>query len=263
MRDLSFPVRGLGSAKPKPPAAGDLGTWIQNHKGHAADLTTWELEETLKLQSPVVAFPAAGGMFYRDRILAAFPNVSGERILGEFDLQPEEISTDCAAAGTITKGCWWAVPSPQALHLADAYFMDADESDEACADAVTLVCRVMRDGGSAGHILLYDDAPDAVDLEHFSGRRFLRYVPDAFLADVLEVQRDLILSAESVPHLAELADCYAIRQVYVADPTAEALAEACRQFDADDVFCAGTAPESNQEAYWKSMAELRIQVADI
>ena len=121
----------------------------------------------------------------------------------------------------------------------------------------------MRDAGAAGHLLLYDDAPDAIDLEHFSGKRFLRYVPNAFLEDVLEVQRDLILSADAVPHLAELADSYDIRHVYIAEPTGDALAEACRLFDYEDVFCAGTAPESEQKVYWQSLAELRIQVRDV
>lgn len=263
MRELSFRVRSLGSEKPASPAAEELAAWIRRHTGTAADLTTWEIEETLDAQSEDVPVPAAGGMFYRDRIAAAFSNVSDQRISEEFDLQTAEIAADCAAAGKIRKGCWWAVPSPQALHFTDGYFADADAASEAVVDAVMRVCRVMRDSGAAGHVLLYDDCPDAIDLEHFSGRRFLRFVPDACLETVLEVQRDLILSAEAVPRLTELADCYTIRQVYITDPTADALAGVCRLFDPDDVFCAGTAPEMGQKAYWKNLAGLRIRLRDI
>ena len=38
---------------------------------------------------------------------------------------------------------------------------------------------------------------------------------------------------------------------------------AFRLFDYEDVFCAGIAPESDQNAYWQSLAELRIQVRDV
>ncbi|MDR0980756.1 MAG: hypothetical protein LBL85_03090 [Methanocalculaceae archaeon] len=263
MRERSFRVRSLGSAKPAVPAAEELGDWIRRHAGTAADLTTWEVEETLRSQGSEVWFPAAGGIWYRDRILAAFPNVSEQRISGEFDLHAADISADCMIAAGIRKGCWWAVPSPQALHLTDGYFADEDTASEAVTDAVTRVCRVMRDTGATGHVLVYDGVPDAVDQEHFSGKRFLRYVPDAFLEIVLEVQRDLILSADAVPRLAELSDCYTIRQVYVTGPTTEALAEVCRLFDPDNVFCAGTAPEVEQEEYWKNLAELRVHIRNV
>lgn len=263
MRELSFRVRSLGSAKPAAPAAEELGDWIRRHAGTAADLITWEVEETVRSQGQEVWFPAAGGMWYCERILAAFPNVSEQVISGEFDPETADISADCGIAAKIRKGCWWAVPSPEALHLTDRYFRDEESMFEAVADAVARVCRVMRDSGAAGHVLLYDDVPDAMDLELFSGKRFLRYVPDAFLESVLEVQRDLILSADAVPRLTELADCYTIRQVYVTDPTAEALAEVCRLFDPDDVFCAGTAPETEREEYWKKLSELRVRVRDI
>ncbi|HJJ99245.1 MAG TPA: hypothetical protein O0X23_03415 [Methanocorpusculum sp.] len=263
MRELSFQVKSLGSAKPTVPGARELGDWIRRHAGTAADLTTWEVEETLMAQGPGVWFPAAGGIWYGDRILAAFPNVFDQRISGEFDLHTADIFADCRIAAKIRKGCWWAVPSPQALHLTDGYFEDEDTASEAVADAVARICRVMRDTGAAGHVLLYDGVPDAIDQEYFSGKRFLRFVPDAFLEEVLEVQRDLILSADAVPRLAELADCYTIRQVYVIDPTAEALAGACRLLDPDDVFCAGTAPETEQMAYWKRLAELRVCIHDV
>ena len=88
-------------------------------------------------------------------------------------------------------------------------------------------------------------------------------MPDTVLDDVLDVQRDLILSADAVPHLADLADIYDIRDVYIVEPTVDVLAEVCRLFDCEDVFCAGIAPESDQNAYWQSLAELRIQVRDV
>jgi hypothetical protein len=263
VRELLFQVKSLGSAKPATPAAEELGSWVRQHVGIVADLITWEIEKTIKSQGPKIEFPAAGGMWYCDRMLAAFSNISQQLILGEFDLQTADIAADCVIAAEIRKGCRWAIPSPQALHLNDDYFKDEDMALEAIADAMTRMCRTMRDNGAAGHVLLYDDAPDAIDLERFSGKQFLRYVPDAFLENILEVQQDLILSANAVPLLTELADCYVIRRIYIAEPTIEALTEACRQFDPNDVYCAGTAPETDQDGYWEGLAELRIQVGDI
>ncbi|MDR3102371.1 MAG: hypothetical protein LBU24_03980 [Methanocalculaceae archaeon] len=263
MREVSFPVRSLGSAKPVSPTVTDLGEWVRLHKGQATDLITWEVEETLKPQVPAATIPAAGGVFYGDRITAAFSNVANGHISDEFDLRTEDILADCRAAGKIVRGCWWAVPAPQTLHLADAYFDDDDEAAEALADAMTRICRLMRDAGAAGHVLIYDDDPGSMDLEYFLGKRFLRYVPDAFLENVLEVQQDLILSAEAVPHIAELANSYTIRQVYVTDPDAKTLIEICRLFDPEEILLAGTAPEAEQQGYWEGLAELRIRVADV
>ncbi len=202
-------------------------------------------------------------MFYSSRITNAFSNISDQTIIAEFDLSPGDILADCLAAGKIVRGYWWAIPAPPALHYTDAYFGDEEDASAELTDAVTNLCRLMRDAGTLGHVLLYDDAPDAVDLEHFSGRRYLRYVPDAFLADVLGVQRDLILSKNAVPKLEELADCYTIRQVYITDPDSEALTAVCRLFDPDDVYIAGTAPESDRQEYWKNLADLRIRISDL
>jgi hypothetical protein len=246
------------------PAVEELGGWARRHVGTSADLITWEVEKTIRSQMSGIFFPATGGLWYCDRILAAFSNVFQKLISGEFDLQTTDISADCAIATEIQRGCWWAIPSPQALHLTDGYFGDEGVAFEAIADAMERVCRVMRDGGISGHVLLYDGtSPDTIDLEHFFGKRFLRYVPDTFLENVLEVQRDLILSADAVSRLADLVDCYVIRKVYVVEPTIKALTEACRLFDPDDVFCAGTAPREHQEIYWKNLSELRVPVMDI
>jgi hypothetical protein len=263
MRELSFRVRSLGSIKPVVPAVDELGDWAKRHAGASVDITTWEVEKTIKSQRPGIFFPAAGGMWYCDRIFAAFSNVFQQSISGEFDLQTTDISADCVIATEIQRGCWWALPSPQALHLTDGYFGDEDVAFEAIVTTMERVCRVMRDNGISGHVLLYDGTPDAIDLEHFFGRQFLRYVPDAFLETVLEVQRDIVLPADTVSRLTELVDCYIIRRVYVAEPTIEALAEVCRLFDPDDVFCAGTAPRESQETYWKNLSELRVSVLDI
>ncbi|MDU9376804.1 hypothetical protein McpSp1_14330 [Methanocorpusculaceae archaeon Sp1] len=234
-----------------------------DHTGRTVDLTTWEIETSLRAQLPPVTHPACGGMFYQGRIDSALSNICDQTITAEFDLIPDDILADCSAAGRISRGCWWAMPSPSALHYTDAYFGDADDASAELADAVTDLCRLMRDAGTAGHVLIYDDAPDSIDMEHFSGRRYLRYVPDPYLSDVLEVQRDLILSKDAVPGLEALADCYTIRQVCVTDPDAEALTAVCRLFDPEDVFIAGTAPESGQQEYWKNLADLRIRVADL
>ncbi|HJJ90149.1 MAG TPA: hypothetical protein O0Y05_03840 [Methanocorpusculum sp.] len=263
MRNLSFRVRSLGSEKPVVSEIGVLDDWIQQHVGIAADLITWEMETTLRAQVSDVRYPAAGGMWYGNRILAAFPNVSEKRIFCEFDLHMDDIFADCMAAGKIQKGVWWSVPSPQELNLIDDYFEDEAIAFEEVVNAMTRLFRFMRDMGAVGHILLYNDVPDPIDQEQFFGKHFLRYVPDAFLEELLEIQRDLILSADAVSRIPELLDCYSIRHVYVTDPTVEALIEVCHLVDPEDVFCAGIAPRMIQEAYWRHLSNLRVCVLDV
>lgn len=258
MREVSFSVRSLGSAKPVTPSAGELGAWILDHIGRTTDLTGWNLETTLRDQLPAVTLPAAGGRFYAERITAAFPGILNQTITADLDLVPDDLTRDSAAARTISRNCWWAVPSPAALHLTDRYFGDDDDAAAELTKAVGKVCRTMRDAGAAGHLLIYDDAPNDADQERFSGRRYLRYVPDTALANVLELQRDLILSTTALPQLPDLADSYTIRTIYLIDPDPESLTAVCRLFDPEDVQIAGIAPETGRKEYWNTLSQTRL-----
>ncbi len=253
-----FPVRSLGSEKPVTPTAGELAEWIHTSIGRQADLITWEIETTLTAQLPSVTTPAAGGMFYRDRLLSALHNISGTKITGEFDPDLNEILEDCRRTEKISRHCWWSLPAPSALGLEDAYFADKEDAAAALCAAVRTICRIQRDAGAAGHILTATAAPGDIEREMFTGKRYLWQVPAAALEDILEIQRDLILPSDALSRLEDLTHSYTIRSVLVTDPTEAVLKEVCTLFDPEDVIVCGTAPASGQKTYWESLADLSV-----
>lgn len=258
MRRITFPVRSLGSEKPATPTTGELAEWIRTAIGRPADLTTWEIETTLTAQLPAVTNPAAGGMFYSDRLLAAFTNISGTKITGEFDPDTDIIQDDCKRTEKISRHCWWSLPAPSSLKLENAYFADTEDAEAALSAAVRNICRSMRDAGTAGHILTATETPGEIERETFTGKRYLWQVPATALEEILEIQRDLILPADALNRLEDLTHSYTIRSVLVPDPDETALREICKLFDPEDVIICGTAPELEQKKYWESLADLSI-----
>ena len=253
-----FPVKSLGSEKPAAPMAGELAEWIHTSIGRPADLTTWEVETTLRLQLPAVTTSAAGGIFYRDRLLSTLHNISGTQITGEFDPDLNEMLEDCRRTEKISRHCWWSIPAPSALGLEDAYFADREEAADALSTAVRKICRIQRDAGAAGHILTATAAPGEIEQEMFTGKRYLWQVPATALENILEIQRDLVLPNDAVCRLEDLTHSYTIRSVLVADPTEAVLKEVCTLFDPEDVTACGTAPASGQKTYWERLSYLSI-----
>lgn len=255
-------MRSLGSKKPLPPSVENLTDWVSLKKGTAADLILWEVEETLRDQSSVLV-KAAGGTFYRGRVLDALSNVSNDSVVSEFDPNLKNILDDCSAAKKIFRSFWWSLPSPSGLSLANRYFSDEGEMMEGLAQSLKSIFRGMRDAGVFGQVLFTDVCPNEVELEFFSGKKFLWHVPDLFLENVLEVQRDLVLSSHAVMRLEELLDSYAIRNLLLVDPTENSLREVCRHFDPEYVSVCGVAPESGREEYWRALSEMEISVREL
>ena len=67
---LKLATRALG-AEPGKPDVPALAAWISEHRGTAADIITYQLDQSLSPQLPAgIMSPCAGGRFYRERILA-------------------------------------------------------------------------------------------------------------------------------------------------------------------------------------------------
>lgn len=258
MRTCTFPVRSLGSALPAVPDIPVLSAWIMSRCGQETDLTTWNIETTLSDQLPAVEFPAAGGEFYADRLSDAFTNVRDGVFFREFDLDMHTILADVDLVNSLKKHCWWSLPSPSALDISDGYFGDAEECKDSLSETILSLCRLMRDSGIRGHILTAE-APEEIELEYFSGKRFLWVVPDDHLETILDVQRDIVISREGTARLPELLDSYEIRRVYVRDPDAESLTAVLRHFDPEYVNVCGVAPEAKRAAYWGELAGISVQ----
>ncbi|MDD1673668.1 MAG: hypothetical protein LUP99_04585, partial [Methanomicrobiales archaeon] len=61
-KQLKIPIRSLGSEVEDPPISA-LSVWIATHRGIEADLITYKLDESIRVQKEV-DIPAAGGRFY-------------------------------------------------------------------------------------------------------------------------------------------------------------------------------------------------------
>jgi len=257
MRKLTFPVRSLGSATPADPDVSALCEWIHSRIGKETDLTTWNIEMTLKAQLPFVEFPTAGGNYYASRIMDSFNTICDGKVTGDFELNAQAILSDVTLANSIKKHCWWSIPSPSSLKIEDAYFGDAEEYKVALSEAIRKLCREMRDADIVGHVFVSEKV-DEIELEYFSGKHYLWVVPDTELETVLEVQRDIVITTEGVSHLSDLLNSYDIRNVYVRDADVESLTTVLRYFDPEYINICGVAPEKEQNTYWKELAGISI-----
>ena len=254
MKERVFPLVSLGSAGDETPDAADVAAWISGKKGNTADIITYTLDKTLKVQKLYTAEPAAGGAFYAPRIkdfLGAEENVTQE--FGNF---ADSIHEDLRAVKI--KNCGFALPAFSALNIADAYYKDAEEFEAAGAESYKILSRELRDAGALKTIL-HTESPNDLELELLRGKKYLWAVPESALEQVLETARDIVVDAKAVFRLEELLDCYQIRNVYIRDADAESVNFALKYFDREYLFTAGY---GDGEEYWKNLAELKIRTEE-
>ena len=261
MRTLTFPVRSLGSVLPTDTDPSALSEWLSKRRGKETDLTTWHIETTLTDQLEFVDFPAAGGEFYADRILDACGNVVDGNVSHEFDPDFGMIQTDVSLVQARRKNCWWSLPAPSNLDVGDAYFGDAEEFKTALFETVSTLCRTMRDAGIPGHILTAE-RPDEIELEYFSGKRYLWAVSNEALPEILEIQKDIIITADGVSLLPDLLDSFEIRNVCIRDADPAALRSVLRHFDPEYIRICGIGPEEGRPEYWRDLASVSAESAE-
>lgn len=257
MREISFPLVSLGSRRESAPDVKAVAAWIAARHGQTADLISYELDTLLAVQKPYAAEPATGGEFYDERLREVF-GISETKLVQEFELKKDTLADDAVLAARTAKGCRFSMPSPLSLGIEDGYFQDEDEFEEAAVEAFFRVCREQRDLGISGHVIL-SEKPTDIELEGLRGRKFLWTAPADQLERLLEVSRDVVIDGSEAARLEELADSYALRNVYLRDADAASLKTALEAVDADHLFTAGYAPEAEQENYWKELAELRVK----
>ncbi|WP_319378816.1 hypothetical protein [uncultured Methanocorpusculum sp.] len=261
MLTLTFPVRSLGSVLPADTDPAALSAWILERRGKETDLTSWHIETTLTDQLEFVDFPAAGGAFYADRILDACGNVVDGNVSYEFDPDFGMIQTDVSLVQARRKNCWWSIPAPSNLDVGDAYFGDPEEFKTALFETVSTLYRSMRDAGIPGHILTAE-RPDEIELEYFSGKRYLWAVLDEYLPAILEIQKDIVITKEGVSLLPDLLDSFEIRNVYIRDADPAALRSVLRHIDSENIQICGVGPEQERPAYWRDLASVSVESAE-
>ncbi len=231
---LKIPVRCFGS-DPDAPSVADLAAWVKKRTGLGGDLTTFYLMRTIQAQKGV-DIPAAGGWFYLERCAAGMLP----------DTTLDDIKDDIGAVISVARNPWWSVPSPASI---------TPDPGEDEVMAYRNLLRNMRDAGVFGHVILTDQAPQPLELELLTGRRFFWYlasVNENSLEKVLEIQRDIAVPPKILPLLHDLMGSYTVRKVIVIDPGEGDLRQALELVDSDNIMSGGFAP-ANHPTYWEEL----------
>ncbi len=253
-RKVKVPVRSLGS-EVKDPVIESLAVWVATHRGLEADLITYKLDQSCRSQQ-VVEYPAAGGCFYRDRILTSLEGVQGNELREEPSVLPSLLLEDGVYLAMHRKGIWGSLPGPDLLGVRDAYFHDRDEFKATLCRCYQEILRIQRDAGLGGHILLTRDLQEE-ELEHLAGLKTFVHLfePNAMsLRTLLEYQRDVAIPPANLPLITGLMEEYEVRRLILLDPTEEDLIAALQFFDRDMLMGGGYCMQECAE-YWNSLSE--------
>ncbi|WP_301676140.1 hypothetical protein [Methanoculleus methanifontis] len=254
-RRITIPVRSFGS-EVGIPAVPELAEWLKEKRGVEADLTTYRLERSLDAQEGV-AVPAAGGVFYGERLSGAFLGMENGVLVGEPGIEPAAVTEDARFIRTKCKDAWTALPTPHMLGFRDACMGDEEEFSETIADLYARLAREMRDAGVQGHVLIADEA-DAIELEMLAGRKVLFFPrnPETFdLELLLEYQDTLVLPAAALGRAFDLMERFRVRKLILLDAEGTDLAAAAAELADPDLFEAGGYCKESCPDYWKSLVD--------
>lgn len=256
-RRITIPVRSFGS-EAVTPTVPELAKWLKGKRGEEADLIAYRLERSLDGQDEV-ATPAAGGIFYGERLSAAFIGMEDGVLVGEPGADPAAVTDDARFVRKIRKEAWFSLPAPHVLGLKDGYMGDVEEFSETIATAYARLAREMRDLGVQGHVLVADTA-DQIELEVLAGRKILFFPrsPETFdLELLLEYQGALVLPAKNLSRAEDLMERFRVRKLILLDAGAEDLAAATAFADADTLESGGYCEDSCPE-YWKDLVDRAV-----
>ena len=256
-------TRAFG-AEPGIPDVVKLTEWIAEHRGTMADLTTYQLYQSL---APQLAFgighPCAGGKFCADRIRASLLGVVGTRATDEIAVQTDALVEDAAGIVVQKRNCWCALPAPHVLGLIDGYYCDDEEWSDALTDAYTTLMRAMREIGVVGHVLICDKA-DEMEFVALAAQKVFFFLPEADkkgFANLMEHQRQIAVRPKQLESVFALTDEYDLRKIFIVDADAGAITLALTHLDPDQVSIGGYCLD-NSEEYWKTSLKLRCIPAE-
>jgi len=251
---LKLATRALG-ADPGRPDVPALAAWITGHRGTAADIITYQLDQSLshQLHSGVLS-PCAGGMFYRERILACLSGVDKGEARGEISLDPVEIEQDARLIISQKKNAWCALPAPHLLGITDAFYDDEEEWNDALAGVYRILMRSMRDIGIGGHVLVCETMHET-EIASLARPNIFFYPTDPGRDDLiclLEHQRQVAVSTDQIDTLLDLTGEYDLRKIIIVDPDTSSINRALSCLDPDQVIAGGYCRGSCVK-YWKNL----------
>lgn len=254
VKRVKLPTRGFG-AEPGQPDPAALAGWIAEHRGHMADIITYQLDRSLAPQVEAgIETPCAGGKFYADRILAAFSEVCERKATGEIHVDTRDIVEDAAGIVVRKKGAWGAMPAPHVLDIEDRYYYDNDEWSGAICEAYGTLMRTMRDTGIAGHVLI-GNRMEPAELSALARQKVFFFSPEPDrqnLGNLMEYQDHVAVGKDDLRTLFDLTNEYTLRSVFIIDPDKEAIALALTHLDPDQVVAGGYCTKEC-DTYWKDL----------
>ena len=142
---LKLVTRSLG-AEPGIPDAGELAGWIREHRGTAADLTTYQLLRSfIPQREAAIGIPCAGGKFMKDRVLECLIGVTEGKAMDELGIRGHALVEDGYAITAEKKASWCALPAPHLLGITDTYYHDESEWSGAINGVYKSLMREMRE----------------------------------------------------------------------------------------------------------------------
>ena len=253
-KQLKIPIRSLGS-EVEDPSISALSVWIATHRGIEADLITYKLEESIRVQKEV-DIPAAGGRFYGSHLSSSLVGTEEGILVEEPAVDLRFVSEDTTRIITLRKGAWSSLPAPHLWEVKDRYFDNRDEFQTALCQCAVHLMRAMRDKGIAGHILLCDTMLEE-ELELLSGPKVVWYSEKPGVEDLsllLERHRTIAVPSDHLSLVIELLSEFEVDHLIVVDPNAHALSQVQSHFDPEAILVGGYCKGKCSE-YWSHLRE--------
>lgn len=258
-KTIPLETRGFG-AEPGMPDVAALAGWVAGHRGIAADLYAYQLDRSLEPQIVAgIIRPCAGGLFYRDRVRGSLCGICENIVTDEIGAETGTVSEDAGFITAQKKGAWCAIPAPHELGIADRYYCDEDEWNDALAGAYRTIMRAMRDAGIGGHVLLCGMMNEAdISLLARDNVFFFPTAPDEVsLRILMEHQRRVAVNKKMLETVFDLANEYDLHQLIVMDPDEEAIRLALSHLDPDQVMAGGYCTDAC-DTYWGKLMERAV-----
>jgi hypothetical protein len=254
VKRLKLATRALG-AEPGRPDIPELAAWISRHRGIAADIITYQLDQSLSPQLQVgILSPCAGGSFYRNRILECLSGIEAAKATAELSLDSTEISRDAALIASQNKGASCALPAPHQLGITDAFYDDEEEWNDAFTGIYRTLMRSMRDSGIRGHVLICDTVKET-EIVSLIRQNVFFYLPEPEPDDLkilLEHQQQVAVGTDQLDSLFDLSEEFDIRKIIIVDPDTPSITRALSSLDPDQIVAGGYCTDSCGE-YWKDL----------
>lgn len=256
---LKLATRAFG-AEPGMPDIAALAAWVGTHRGTAADILTYFLDQSLAPQiSAEIMTACAGGRFYKNRIMGCLSGIEDGKVTDEVSLDTQKIREDAEKIVFRKKNAWCAVPAPHLLGITDAYYGDGAEWNDAISGVYRGLMRSMRDAGISGHVLICQDLlePEILSLSH-QKVFFFQPAPDRNgLEYLLERQVQVAVNRSQLDVVLDLTGEYDIRTIILMDPDEESIAHALSCIDPDQLAAGGYCREMCDN-YWTNLVDTAV-----